>query len=146
MKHTESLKKNFQFRHVYHRGRSIANRHLVLYMVKNGTDGNRLGISVSKKVGKSVVRSHVTRLIRESYRDLEENIRCGYDLVVIARVYCADASFHEIHRSLRHLLKKNQLLLPVQSTVGGSQERAASEKEGAFYGQGAKEENERKSE
>ena len=132
MKHTESLKKNFQFRHVYHRGRSIANRHLVLYMVKNGTDGNRLGISVSKKVGKSVVRSHVTRLIRESYRDLEENIRCGYDLVVIARVYCADASFHEIHRSLRHLLKKNQLLLPVQSAVGGSQERVASEKEGAL--------------
>ena len=131
MKHTESLKKNFQFRHVYHRGRSIANRHLVLYMVKNGTDGNRLGISVSKKVGKSVVRSHVTRLIRESYRDLEENVKCGYDLVIIARVYCADASFHEIHRSLRHLLKKNQLLLPVQSAVSGSQERAASEKEGA---------------
>lgn len=58
MQFTESLKKNFQFRHVYQKGKSIANRHLVLYMVKNGThDHNRLGISVSKKVGKSVVRS-----------------------------------------------------------------------------------------
>ena len=89
MKFTESLKKNFQFRHVYHRGKSIANRHLVLYMVKNGTQGNKLGISVSKKVGKSVVRSHVTRLIRESYRSMEEELKCGYDLVVIARVSCA---------------------------------------------------------
>ena len=112
MKYTESLKKNFQFRHVYHRGRSIANRHLVLYMVKNGThDANKLGISVSKKVGKSVVRSHVTRLIRESYRSMEEEIRLGYDLVVIARVSCADASYHEVCRSLRHLFKKQQLLL-----------------------------------
>ena len=66
MKHTESLKKNYQFRYVYNRGKSMANRHLVLYLVKNGTQANRLGISVSKKVGKSVVRSHVTRLIRES--------------------------------------------------------------------------------
>ena len=97
MQFTESLKKNFQFRHVYQKGKSIANRHLVLYMVKNGThDHNRLGISVSKKVGKSVVRSHVTRLIRESYRSMEEEVKSGYDFVVIARVSCAAASYHEV--------------------------------------------------
>lgn len=56
---TQSLKKNFQFRYVYHKGRSFANRRLVMYIIKNGTAENRLGISVSKKVGKSVVRSHV---------------------------------------------------------------------------------------
>ena len=51
-------------------------------MMKNGThEANRLGISVSKKVGKSVVRSHVTRLIRESYRSMEEEIRSSTDLV-----------------------------------------------------------------
>lgn len=111
MKFTESLKKNFQFRYVYHRGRSIANRHLVMYVVKNGTGGNRLGISVSKKVGKSVVRSHVTRLIRESYRQVEEELRRGYDIVVIARVSCKDATFHEVNGSLRHLFKKHQFLI-----------------------------------
>ena len=112
MKYTESLKKNFQFRHVYNRGRSIANRHLVLYLVKNGThDHNKLGISVSKKVGKSVVRSHVTRLIRESYRSMEEEVKTGYDFVVIARNSCADATYHEVCRSLRHLFKKQSLLL-----------------------------------
>ncbi len=133
MKHTESLKKNFQFRHVYHRGRSIANRHLVLYMVKNGTNGNKLGISVSKKVGKSVIRSHVTRLIRESWRSMEEEIKTGFDLVVIARVSCADATFHEIRRSLRHLLKKQQLLLSV-SERKGSQDKEGAKKENTESG------------
>lgn len=118
MQFTESLKKNFQFRHVYQKGKSIANRHLVLYMVKNGThDHNRLGISVSKKVGKSVVRSHVTRLIRESYRSMEEEVKSGYDFVVIARVSCAAASYHEVCRSLRHLFKKQQLLLSASASA-----------------------------
>ncbi len=112
MKFTESLKKKFQFRYVYNRGRSIANRHLVMYAVKNGTQGNKLGISVSKKVGKSVVRSRVTRLIRESYREIEPQLRCGYDLVVIARVTCKEASYQEVQMSLRHLFKKHQLLSP----------------------------------
>lgn len=111
MKHTESLKKNYQFRYVYNRGKSMANRHLVLYLVKNGTQANRLGISVSKKVGKSVVRSRVTRLIRESYRLMEDELKQGYDLVVIARVNAANAGYHEISGSLRHLFKKQQLFL-----------------------------------
>ena len=68
MEFTESLKKNYQFRFVYNRGKSIANRLLVMYVVRNGTNGNRFGISVSKKVGNSVVRSRITRLLRESYR------------------------------------------------------------------------------
>ncbi len=106
MKHTESLKKNYQFRYVYNRGKSMANRHLVLYLVKNGTQENRLGISVSKKVGKSVVRSHVTRL-------MEDELKLGYDLVVIARANAADAGYHQISGSLRHLFKKQQLLLPL---------------------------------
>ena len=127
---TESLKKNFQFRHVYQKGKSIANRHLVLYMVKNGThDHNRLGISVSKKVGKSVVRSHVTRLIRESYRSMEEEVKSGYDFVVIARVSCAAASYHEVCRSLRHLFKKQQLLLSASERKDRQEKSEAGRKE-----------------
>ena len=101
MQFTESLKKNFQFRHVYQKGKSIANRHLVLYLVKNGThDHNRLGISVSKKVGKSVVRSHVTRLIRESYRSMEEEVKSGYDFVDVYKRQL----FSALSRSKRVLL------------------------------------------
>ncbi|KXL54153.1 ribonuclease P protein component [Anaerotignum neopropionicum] len=122
MKFTESLKKNFQFRYVYNRGRSIANRHLVMYVVKNGTQGNKLGISVSKKVGKSVVRSRVTRLIRESYRNMEDGLRSGYDIVVIARVICKDTTYEEINVSLRHLLKKQQLLRSQQPKEAGKED------------------------
>jgi ribonuclease P protein component len=62
---TESLKKNYQFRNVYNKGKSAANHYLVLYVLKNGKNINRLGISISKKVGKSVVRNHKARLIKE---------------------------------------------------------------------------------
>jgi len=91
----------------------MANRFLVVYAVKNKKyqNSNRLGISVSKKVGKSVVRSRVTRLIRESYRLSEANIACGYDIVVIARVNSAQASYREIEKALLSLLKKQELYL-----------------------------------
>ena len=68
MKFSESLKKNHQFQFVYKNGKSYANKYLVMYVKENGTDRNRIGISVSKKVGNSVVRHRVTRLVRESYR------------------------------------------------------------------------------
>jgi len=112
MKFTQSLKKNFQFRFVYNKGKSIANRYLVMYVIKNKkyTDSNRLGISVSKKVGKSVVRSRVTRLIKESYRLTEENVKKGYDIVVIARVSSNGADYHEINKALLSLLKKHDLI------------------------------------
>ncbi|MGN1318959.1 MAG: ribonuclease P protein component [Lachnospirales bacterium] len=107
---TQSLKKNYQFRFVYNRGRSIANRLLVMYVIRNGTDKNRYGISVSKKVGNSVVRSRITRLLRESYRLSEKQIACGYDIVVIARASANGADYHQIESALLHLLKKQKLL------------------------------------
>ncbi len=84
-----------------------------MYVVKNKkyTDTNRLGISVSKKVGKSVVRSRVTRLIKESYRLSEEDIKQGYDIVVIATVSANGADYKEINKALLSLLKKHDLLL-----------------------------------
>jgi len=112
MEFSNSLKKNFQFRFVYNKGKSIANRFLVMYVVKNKKypDTNRLGISVSKKVGKSVVRSRVTRLIKESYRLSEEDIKKGYDIVVIARVVSNTASYANINKALLDLLEKHGII------------------------------------
>lgn len=107
---TESLKKNFQFRFVYNRGKSIANKYLVMYIIKNSTGKNRLGISVSKKVGNSVVRSRVTRLIRESYRLKEHQFQSGWDIVVIARVSAKEASYEDISKALYHLSKKHNII------------------------------------
>ena len=66
MKYSESLKKNKDFQLVYKKGTSFANRYLVMYVLENQLNKNRVGISVSKKVGNSVVRHHLARLIRES--------------------------------------------------------------------------------
>lgn len=110
MEFTESLKKNYQFRFVYNRGKSIANRLLVMYVVRNGTDGNRFGVSVSKKVGNSVVRSRITRLLRESYRLSESKFLAGYDIVVIARASAKEATYREVESALMHLLNKQKLI------------------------------------
>ena len=80
MLYTESLKKSKDFQLVYKSGNSFANKYLVMYKMKNDMEENRLGISVSKKVGNSVVRHRITRLIRESYRLNEEKFEKGYDL------------------------------------------------------------------
>ena len=109
MKFTESLKKTCQFREVYSRGKSCADRFLVLYALKNQTDINRLGISVSRKVGKSIIRSRVTRLIREVYRLTEEHVTPGRDLIFVARNPAGCASFEDIRLSVNSLLKKHRL-------------------------------------
>ena len=103
MKYSESLKKTKDFQNVYRRGKSYANRYLVMYVLENHTEGNRLGISVSKKVGNSVIRHHLTRLIRESYRLHEDMFNNGLDIVVIARSTARDISYHETESALLHL-------------------------------------------
>ena len=103
MKFSESLKKNSYFQKVYRQGKSYANRYLVMYVLENHTEGNRLGISVSKTVGNSVIRHHLTRLIRESYRLHEDMFNNGLDIVVIARSTARDISYHETESALLHL-------------------------------------------
>ena len=111
MQFTESLKKNFQFRHVYQKGKSIANRHLVLYMVKNGThDHNRLGISVSKKVGNAVQRNRSRRVIREAFRALAPRVRPGFDLVLVARGKTPYVKSTDVRRQLERQLQAAGLL------------------------------------
>ena len=103
MKFSESLKKNRDFQSVYRRGKSYGNKYLVMYLLPNQTESNRIGISGSKKVGNSIVRHRLTRLIRESYRLHEENFQRGYDMVVVARTAAKDKTYHEIESALIHL-------------------------------------------
>ena len=103
MKFSDSLKKNRDFQNVYNNGVSFANKYLVMYVLENGTQNNRLGISVSKKVGNSVIRHHITRLVRENYRLHEDMFNSGLDIVVIARVTAKHATYHEIESALLHL-------------------------------------------
>ena len=107
------LKKNREFKNVYKRGKSIANDLLVLYIFKNRNNKdsenlpyNKLGVSVSKKVGNSVVRSRVKRLISENYRLKLDNLEKGYDFIFVASIKIKDKNYHEIENSIISLLKK----------------------------------------
>ena len=107
------LKKNFEFSIVYRRGKSFANDFIVMYILKNKKNKddkfniyNKLGVSVSKKVGNSVVRSRCKRLISESFRLNYDSIIKGYDFVFIARNPIKDKSYLEVERCMKNLIKK----------------------------------------
>ena len=105
----ESIKKNRDFKKVYGKKQSVANRYLVLYIRRNGMSVNRLGISISRKVGCAVVRNRIRRLIKEQMRLNEKAITEGYDLVIVVRPAATEADFHQIGFSLAGLLDKQKL-------------------------------------
>ncbi len=110
MKFSESLKSNRDFKNVYSNGKSYANKYLVMYVLENGTQKNRLGISVSKKVGNSVVRHRLTRLVRESYRLHEDIFNSGLDIVVVVRVNAKEIGYHEMESALLHVSKLHKII------------------------------------
>ena len=99
----DSLKKTREFQKVYKRGKSFANKYLVMYILTNERTENRLGISVSKKVGNSVVRHRLTRLIRESYRLNKDLFIKGIDIVIVARTGAKDIDYSKVENALLHL-------------------------------------------
>ena len=110
MKFTQSLKKNRGFQLVYKEGRSKANKLFIMYVLENNQAFNQLGISVSKKVGNSVVRHHVKRLVLESYRLREHMFNSGLNIVVIARPAAKDADYRQVASAIMHLSKLHSIL------------------------------------
>ena len=102
--------KNKDFQVIYKKGKSYANKYLVMYILENHSDKNRLGISVSKKVGNSVVRHRLTRLIRESYRLQESRFQKGLDIVVVCRASANGKSYHDLESALIHLGKLHNII------------------------------------
>lgn len=110
MNNTVPLKKNYEFGRAYKKGRFFAGRLIVLYVVPNRLDHNRLGITAGKKIGKSVRRNRIKRLVRESYRLLEGTVKEGYDLVFVVRYNEIVPSFWDIKREMKFLFKKLEIL------------------------------------
>lgn len=111
MKFSDSLKKNRDFRYVYQNGKSKANKYFIMYVLENHQDKNYLGISVSKKVGNSVVRHHLCRIVREIYRLHENMFNSGLNIVVIARSGAKDISYKEAESALLHLSKLHHIYI-----------------------------------
>lgn len=110
----EMIKKDRKFRYIYNKGKSFANKKLVIYYIKNNDKKLEIGISISKKVGKAVVRNYLRRLIKENIR-LHENIKTGYSMIFLARVGADDLDFNSMKSSINHLLRKCDLM---ESTNG----------------------------
>ena len=112
MKFSESLKKNRDFQYVYRNGKSYANKYFIMYVLENHQDRNYIGISVSKKVGNSVVRHHLCRIVREIYRLHEHVFNSGLNIVVIARPNAKDVSYKEAESAFLHLSKLHGIIKP----------------------------------
>jgi ribonuclease P protein component len=109
MKRFPSVKKNREYQKIYDTGISRGNRLLVLYIMKNGRNGNRLGISVSKKTGNSVLRHRMARILREIFRLNGDYVQQGYDMVVVVRQPAGKASYAEIEKAYRNLIERLSL-------------------------------------
>ena len=109
MKFSSSLKLNHIFQRLYHTS-GQANGYLVLYARKNRLDHNRVGITVSKKLGKAHIRNRVRRRFREVYRLNEEAFLPGWDIVIVARSRAIDADFAKLTAAYLQLADKAGLL------------------------------------
>ena len=110
MKITVSLKENHLFRRLYQKGKTAADSRLALYVRPNGREGNRLGLTVSTKLGHAVVRNRTRRRLREVYRLHEDELVRGRDVVIVARVRAASSTYQQLEKSFLYLAKKLDLL------------------------------------
>ena len=111
MNKTLSLKENHLFRALYHRGKSAGGKTMVIYAMKRRNQPvNRLGITVSVKLGCAVVRNRARRRIREAYRLNETRLKSGFDIVIVARKAAAEAPFEKLEQDLIKLAGQLSLL------------------------------------
>ena len=118
MKRFNSIKKNSDFQKVYKTGRSYANRLLIMYVRETKDEETRIGISVSKRVGNSVVRHHITRLVRESFRLNRSRVKQGLDIVVVARATAKESDFKNIESAYLHLCGLHNILENRSENIG----------------------------
>ena len=111
MKKELRVKKNEDFQVIFKKGKSVANRQFVVYSLKKEDQSYfRIGISVSKKIGNAVKRNYIKRCIRKFFQDYEQNIQSGRDYVIIARKPTSEMDYHQIEKSLTHVLRLGKVL------------------------------------
>ena len=109
MKRTMTVKENHEFRRIYAKGRSGVSPYLVVYARPNRYGHNRLGVTVSTKLGHAVVRNRVRRRVREIFRLNQDKLAQGYDVIVVARTRAVGAEYRELERAFLHVCGKIDL-------------------------------------
>lgn len=123
MKQTQTLRMNYEFSRVYQKGRYLSGRYVVLHYLRRNGSQNRLGITASRKVNGSVRRNRMKRLLRESYRLVEDQVRPGYDLILVGRDSVVPPDLKTVSPEVARLLQRAGLYRPVgrkEPEVGGS--------------------------
>ena len=110
MKSTVSINKNHEFAHVYKKGKYYIGKYIILHIVKGFPDSNRLGVTASRKVGKSVVRNRMRRLVKENYRFYEPYIFLGLRLVFVIRGVTSLPTYQDVNREMKSLFKRAGVL------------------------------------
>lgn len=111
MKKRRRIKKNEDFQKVFKGGKSFANRQFVVYYLeKEGQEEFRIGLSINKKIAKAVTRNQIKRYVRQSFLELNDDLKQNMDYVIIARNPAATMNFHETKKSLEHVLKIAKVL------------------------------------
>ena len=104
------LRRKSDFSLIYNKGKSVGERYIVLFFRKNGLPYNRAAFLASKKVGNSVVRNRARRLMKESYREMKENLDIGYDIIFIARKTINNLKCADVKKSMGAALKRAKIL------------------------------------
>lgn len=110
MKFSVPLKSNHEFSRVYKHGRYISGRHVVLHFMKHTKGVNRIGLTTSRNIGGSVSRNRMRRLLRESYRLNEHNIKKGYDIILLGRGGSTDLTYAQVSKEILFLMKKADIM------------------------------------
>ena len=111
MKKTKMLKKNYEFRKVLTKGKYYSGKYIECFVLKNNTNYNFLGLAISTKIGKAVVRNHIKRLIRENYKNVELSIKEGYSIVFLfkKKANAKEATFYDIKEDIKIIINKAEL-------------------------------------
>lgn len=110
MKNTTVIKDNKTFKILYNRGSSVVSKQVIIYFKKNNLGINRYGITVSKKIGGAVQRNRAKRLIRESYRLMEDKVLVGYDFIFVCRTAINECKRQQLDKSMWYVLNKAKVI------------------------------------
>lgn len=105
MKSIKTLKLNYEFKNVFNKGKFYIGNQVIIYIMKNKLDYNRLGIAVSSKLGKAHIRNRLKRVIRAAYQNNYKNIKQGYDIVIIwnKKANVIDLSYHIVNKDIERI-------------------------------------------
>lgn len=112
MKKILTLKKNYEFRYILNKGKVYYGNQIIVYINKNKSNNNILGIAINTKLGKAVIRNRVKRLIRENYQIINNHLNQGYNIVFLwnKKTNIKQADYFEIKKDMQNIFKKAKML------------------------------------